>query len=95
MVMITNGWPTSSARKTEIVDVANGLTCSDMADFPVELYGAVGANLGGTPVVCGGSSAKTQNTTRKVGCSRAKPLNEQASYTILCYTTTIVATIVL
>ena len=92
--MVTSGCPSSSARKTEIVDVANGLTCSDMADFPVELYGAVGANLGGTPVVCGGSSSKTQNTTRKVGCSRAKPLNEQASYTILCYTT-IVATIVL
>ena len=53
--MITSGLPRSSAtRKTEIVDVANGLTCSDMADFPVELSGAVGANLGGTPVVCGG-----------------------------------------
>ena len=52
--MVTSGYPTSSARKTEIVDVINGLTCSDMADFPVELYAAVGANLGGTPVVCGG-----------------------------------------
>ena len=53
--MITSGYPRSSAtRKTEIVDVANGLTCSDMADFPEELNGAVGANLGGTPVVCGG-----------------------------------------
>ena len=53
--MVTSGYPTSSARKTEIVDVANGLTCSDMAEFPVELYAAVGANLGGTPFVCGGS----------------------------------------
>ena len=52
--MITTGWPRPSARKTEIVDVANGLTCSDLAEFPVELIGAVGANLGGTPVVCGG-----------------------------------------
>jgi hypothetical protein len=53
--MITTGWPRSSAtRKTEIVDVANGLTCSDMADFPVELSGAVGASLDGTLVVCGG-----------------------------------------
>ena len=53
--MITTGYPRSSVtRKTEIVDVANGLTCSDMADFPVQRYGAVGANLGGTPVVCGG-----------------------------------------
>ena len=62
--MVASGAPTSSAsgslsssaRKTEIVDVANGLTCSDMAYFPVELNGAVGANLGGTPVVCGGHS---------------------------------------
>jgi hypothetical protein len=52
--MITTGSPMDSARKTEILDMANGLTCSDMADFPVALYGAVGANLGGTPVVCGG-----------------------------------------
>ena len=53
--MITTGYPRSSAtRKTEIVDVANGLTCSDLAEFPVELSYAVGANLGGTPVVCGG-----------------------------------------
>ena len=56
--MVTSGYPSSSARKTEIVDVANGLTCSDMADFPVQLIGAVGANLGGTPVVCGGSSSE-------------------------------------
>ena len=53
--MITTGNPRSSAtRKTEIVVLANGVSCSDMANFPVELSGAVGANLGGTPVVCGG-----------------------------------------
>ena len=63
--MVTSGCPSSSARKTEIVDVANGLTCSDMADFPVELYGAVGANLGGTPVVCGGSSSASSKTQHK------------------------------
>ena len=39
--MVTSGYPTSSARKTEIVDVANGLICSDMAEFLVELYTAV------------------------------------------------------
>ena len=52
---MTSGYPLSSAtRKTEILDVANGLTCSDMAEFPFELENAVGANLVGTPVVCGG-----------------------------------------
>ena len=57
--MITTGSPQKFfwTRKTEIVDVANGLNCSDMADFPVELSGAVGANLDGTPAVCGGSGS--------------------------------------
>ena len=56
--MITNGDPSVFARKTEIVDVANGLTCSNLAKFPVELSAAVGANLGATPVVCGGYSSE-------------------------------------
>ena len=59
--MITTGGPqkplSAWTRKTEIVDVASGLSCPDMADFPVELSGAVGANLDGTPVLCGGSGS--------------------------------------
>ena len=39
------------------MDLANGLTCSDLADFPAVIWGAVGANLDGTPVVCGGLSS--------------------------------------
>ena len=53
-VMITTGYPWSFARKTEIVDVVSGLSCSDLDDFPVEIKGSVGANLHGIPVVCGG-----------------------------------------
>jgi hypothetical protein len=49
----SNGW-TSSATKTEVLDVVTGKTCADLADFPLENYAAVGANLHGTPVVCGG-----------------------------------------
>ena len=52
--MITTGYPDSSARKTEVVDVVNGDTCADLADFPLPNYGAVGGNILGTPVVCGG-----------------------------------------
>ena len=64
--MVTSGVPRSSARKTEILDVANGLTCSDLAEFPVELDGAVVANLGVTPVVCGGmfSSLRSEKCYR-------------------------------
>ena len=56
-VMITSGWPKSSATKTEIVDVVSGENCADLADFPWEIEGAVGANLHGTPAVCGGWSS--------------------------------------
>ena len=54
--MITSGYPFSSATKTEIVDVTNGVGCSDFADFPVKIRGAVAANLQGTPIVCGGQT---------------------------------------
>ena len=56
-VMVTTGYPTSLAAptKTEIVDVVSGETCADLADFPLQDNSdAVGANLDGTPVVCGG-----------------------------------------
>ena len=59
--MITSGHPYSSATKTEIVDLANGAACSDLAVFPIEIYGAVGANLDDIPVVCGGSFSITKN----------------------------------
>ena len=54
--MITTGYPTSpDTTKTEIVDVVSGETCTDLADFPLQNCSyAVGANLDGTPVVCGG-----------------------------------------
>ena len=41
--------------KTEIIDIASGgVTCSDLGNFPVGIFGGVGGNLHGTPVVCGG-----------------------------------------
>ena len=52
--MITTGLPVSFGIKTEIVDVVSGETCADLDDFPVANHLAVGANLDGTPVVCGG-----------------------------------------
>ena len=39
--MITTGFPWSSATKTEIIDIASGVTCSDLEDFPVEIFGGV------------------------------------------------------
>ena len=59
--MVTTGLPDSSANKTEAVDVESGETCADLVDFPSEIYGAVGTNLDGTPIVCGGSFSSTYN----------------------------------
>ena len=52
-VMITTGLPHGS--KTEIVDVVSGETCVDLDDSPLYNRGAVGANLYGSPVICGGA----------------------------------------
>jgi hypothetical protein len=54
--MITTGRTDSSATKTEVVDIESGESCADLADFPLTNWGTVGANLHGTPVVCGGYS---------------------------------------
>ena len=40
--------------KTEVVDALSGKTCADLAELPNGRWGAVGANLDGIPVVCGG-----------------------------------------
>ena len=53
--MITSGQPrSSSSRITEIIDMINGTTCAQLANFPLKVSGAVGANLQGTPIICGG-----------------------------------------
>ena len=49
------------ATKTEIIDVINGETCSDIADFKM-IYGPVGANLQGIPVWVPGALKKSNNT---------------------------------
>ena len=56
-VMITSGQPFSSSTRTEIIDVIDaGTTCPELAKFPIEVHSAVGANLQGVPIICGGYS---------------------------------------
>ena len=38
--------------------MVNGGTCADLADFPEEIMSAVGANLNGIPLVCGGTGSE-------------------------------------
>ena len=58
--MITSGEPrSSSTRTTEIIDVIDaGTTCPDLAKYPEEVDVAVGANLQGVPIICGGYLGK-------------------------------------
>ena len=65
MVMVTTGSPSSPQTKTEILDLVTGESCADLADFPLVNQGGVGANLNGTPIVCGGYSNGYVQTCRK------------------------------
>ena len=55
--MISTGtYATNSATKTtEVIDLEDSnVICEDLDDFPEQRYGAVGANLASTPIICGG-----------------------------------------
>jgi hypothetical protein len=42
--------------------VVNGGTCADLSDFPVDIMFAVGANLKGIPLVCGGGGREDSDS---------------------------------
>ena len=66
------------------MDVESGETCADLADFPVSNYYAVGANLHGTPIVCGGYSSTYYQTCYKLtngGWQEFASMNEKRGYT--------------
>ena len=66
------------------MDVESGETCADLADFPVSNGGAVGANLHGTPIVCGGYSSGTYYQTcyklTNGGWQEFASMNEKRGY---------------
>jgi hypothetical protein len=78
--MITTGHPEYSARKTEVVDVESGETCADLDDFPVTNKWAVGANLNGTPIVCGGLSSRTCYKFTNTGWQEFASMNEKRQH---------------
>ena len=65
--MVIAGSPSSSAIKTEIIDLEGSNTCADLEDFTTGLYGAVGGIIQGMPIVCGGFTGifSTQNKCYK------------------------------
>ena len=66
--MITTGYPRNveDMRRTELIDLLNDETCSDLADFPGKILAcAIGVNLLGTPIVCGGVMSHTNTGENK------------------------------
>ena len=54
-ILVSTGYPFSSATTTEIINTDNsGLTCKDLEEYPLQIEGAVGFNMGSLPVICGG-----------------------------------------
>ena len=72
-VMISSGWPrSSSTRTTEIIDVIDaGTTCTDLGKFPIEVSNAVGANLRGVPIICGGWLGKLLQESKHLALKSA------------------------
>ena len=59
-ILVSTGSPFVSATKTEIINIENnGLTCKDLEEYPLQVSGAVGSNMGSSPVICGGSISWT------------------------------------
>ena len=79
--LVTTGYPTSFATKTSeviqnsTIDDSNGLTCKDLEEYPLQIYGAVGFNMASfngfngenmdsLPVICGGKRTGNKNPTK-------------------------------
>ena len=60
LILVSTGDPSDSATNTEIINIDNdGLTCKDLEEYPLQIFSAVGFNMGSLPVICGGSDGPT------------------------------------
>ena len=54
-ILVTAGSNSLSSTKTEIVNLENEvLTCQDLGNYPLAIYGGFGSNIGSSVVICGG-----------------------------------------
>ena len=76
-ILVSTGFPYSSATKTtEIINIDNGgLTCKDLEEYPLQIIGAVGFNMGSLPVICGGKylGFKAQNQCHRMESGKWQP----------------------
>ena len=61
--------------RTEIINLdQDGVTCKDLEEYPLQVYGAVGSNMGSLPVICGGFEGRLGND-----------MNNQEKYVKQCH----------
>ena len=52
-ILVSTGYPRDISIRTEIINLENNeVTCQDLEKYPMQIEGAVGANLGSSPVIC-------------------------------------------
>ena len=57
-ILVSTGGPIDFSTKTEIINLdQEGVTCKDLEEYPLNIYGALGFNMGSLPVICGGRDA--------------------------------------
>ena len=60
--MITTGWDGSDCtNKAQVVNIQSDSTCTGLADYPMDLWGATGGVIDGRPLICGGTSSGSNN----------------------------------
>ena len=83
-ILVSTGYPLSSATKTEIINTDNsGLTCKDLEDYPLQIYGAVGFNMGSLPVICGGYDGSYSNQCHRMESGKWQPFANLAQGYVL------------
>ena len=67
-ILVITGIPSNAGRILEIVDIKDSnYHCTKVASFPVQLQGATGGLINGTPLVCGGDD-RTNNKRPTSDC---------------------------
>ena len=69
---------------SEIVNLENAMTCSVVKEYPQSTNGAVGGNLGSTPVVCGGYGDAGIGSTDKCYAYIKSPSSNQGHGNLCC-----------
>ena len=55
-VLVVNGFPYKNGQHTEILDLQDPLYHCEIPKFPIQMNGATGGLINGTPMLCGGFS---------------------------------------